>query len=73
MSQLTSHQALELTAHFAFVAERMRAADTDLQTRVILCERASRIAFLRAQILAKNEERQPAFGAIFQRAAFAVA
>jgi hypothetical protein len=73
MSQLTSHQALELTAHFAFIADRMRAAHSDLQVRARVCERASRIAFLRAQILAKNEEMQPAFGAIFRRAAFAVA
>lgn len=73
MSQLTSHQALELTAHFVFVADRMRAAPSDFQARASVCERASRIAFLRAQILAKNEESQPAFGALFQRAAFAVA
>ena len=73
MSQLTFHQALELTANFAFTAERMRAADSDFQTRASLCETASRIAFLRAHILAKDEEARPSFGMIVRRAAFAVA
>ena len=73
MSQLTFHQALELTANFAFTAERMRAADSDFHTRASLCETASRIAFLRAHILAKDEEARPSFGMIFRRAAFAVA
>lgn len=73
MSQLTFHQALELTADFAFAAERMRAADSDCQTRASLCETASRIAFLRAHILARDEEARPSFGMTFQRAAFAVA
>ena len=73
MSQLTFHQALELTANFAFLAERMRAADRDFQTRANVCEAASRIAFLRAHIIAKDEETRPGFGMTFQRAAFAVA
>ena len=73
MSQLTFHQALELTANFAFLAERMRAADCDFQTRANVCEAASRIAFLRAHIIAKDEQTRPAFGMTFQRAAFAVA
>jgi hypothetical protein len=73
MSQLTFHQALDLTANFAFIAERMRAADHDSQTRANVCETASRIAFLRAHILAKDDEGRPSFGTIFRRAAFAVA
>ena len=73
MSQLTFHQALELTANFAFIAERLRAADHDFQTRATVCETASRIAFLRAHILAKDDEARPSFGTIFRRAAFAVA
>ena len=73
MSHLTFHQALELTANFAFIAERLRAADHDFQTRATVCETASRIAFLRAHILAKGDEARPSFGTIFRRAAFAVA
>jgi len=64
---------MELTANFAFVAERMRAADRDFQTHANVCEAASRIAFLRAHIIAKDEETRPSFGTIFRRAAFAVA
>lgn len=64
---------MELTANFAFVAERMRAAERDFQTRANVCEAASRIAFLRAHIIAKDEETRPSFGTIFRRAAFAVA
>jgi len=73
MSQLTSYQALELTAHFALIADRMRASHPDFHRRACVCEQASRIAFLRAQVLAKNEETRPVFGNIFRRAAFAVA
>jgi hypothetical protein len=73
MSQLTSYQALDLTVHFALIADRMRATHPDFQCRAQLCERASRIAFLRAQVLARDEETRPGFGDIFRRAAFAVA
>lgn len=73
MSQLTFHQALDLTATFAFTAERMREADRDLHSRASICERASRVAFLRAHVIAKSEEVCPAFGELFRRAAFAVA
>jgi hypothetical protein len=51
----------------------MRAADHDFQTRANVCEAASRIAFLRAHIIAKDEETRPSFETIFRRAAFAVA
>lgn len=73
MSQLTSHEALALTASFALTADRMRAADSGSDLRAQLCETASRIAFLRAQLLAKSEEVQPAFGGLFRRAVFAIA
>ena len=73
MSQLTFQQALELTANFAFLAERMRAADRDFHTRANVCEAASRIAFLRAHIIAKDEQTRPSFGTTFRHVAFAVA
>lgn len=72
MSCLSSREALELTAKFAFAAERMRA-DNDSQMRASLYERASRVAFLRAHILAKDEELRGTFGQSFRRAIFAVA
>jgi hypothetical protein len=72
ISSLSSHQALELTASFAFTAERMRA-DSESQARANLYERASRIAFLRAHRIAQDEEARPAFGQMFRRAVFALA
>ena len=72
MSSLSSHQALELTASFAFTAERMRA-DSESRARAELYERASRIAFLRAHRIARDEEVCPTFGQLFRRAAFALA
>jgi hypothetical protein len=73
MLPLTSSEALVLTANFALTADRMRAGDSACDLRVRLCETASRIAFLRAQLLAKSEEVQPVFGGLFRRAAFAIA
>lgn len=73
LSPLTSHEALQLTARFAFAAERIRAAESICLTRASLCETASRISFLRAHMIAKNEELRPAFGELLRRAAFAVA
>lgn len=73
MSPLTSRQALELTAHFVSIADRMRAADSELETRTTLWERAGRVAFLRAQVIARDEDARPTFGTIFRRASFAVA
>jgi hypothetical protein len=71
---LTSAQALQLAADFAFTAEYIRAAGAaDAQTRAKLLETASRTAFLRAQVIAKDEEVRPVFGQSFRRAAFAVA
>lgn len=73
MSSLTSYEALELTASFAFAAERMRAADADFQARASLYETASRIAFLKAHMIAKSEEIRPVIGQPCYRAVFAIA
>lgn len=73
MSQLTSQQALELTAHFAFTAERIRSTQSSFEIRANLCETASRVAFLKAHLLAKNEEMTPMFGQTSRRAMFSVA
>jgi hypothetical protein len=54
--QLSSQEALKLTASFAFTADRMRAADEALKVRASICETASRVAFLTAHRLAKREE-----------------
>lgn len=72
MLSLSSHEALELTAKFAFAAERMRA-DADSCVRASLYERASRVAFLRAHMLARDEQVRPTFGQSLRRAIFAVA
>ena len=73
MSQFTSHEALLLTSNFVFTAERMRTGDIHSQARAGLCEMASRVAFLRAHLLAYREEARPVFGETARRAAFAIA
>ncbi|HSP45915.1 MAG TPA: hypothetical protein VLO30_07980 [Chthoniobacterales bacterium] len=71
---LTSEQALQLAAEFALTADYLRAAaSTDSQARANLFDTASRAAFLRAQMIAKNQEVRPVLGQSFRRAAFAVA
>ena len=72
LTSLTSQNALELTAAFAFTADRMRAARGASEIRANICEIASRIAFLRAQSIARREELMP-LGDTFRRATFAVA
>jgi hypothetical protein len=72
-SPLSSQEALQLTAMFAFIADRMRAGDEALQVRASICETASRIAFLTAHRLAKREEIVPFMGAAFRPAMFAIA
>jgi hypothetical protein len=72
MCHLTSHEALQLTANFALTAERMRTAEADFQALANLYEIASRIAFLRAHLIAKDEQIRPAFGQS-RRPIFAVA
>lgn len=71
--QLTSQEALVLTAAFAFTADRMRAAEGLFETRASICDAASRVAFLKAHLIAKREEVFPVLGDTFRRAAFAVA
>lgn len=73
MSQLTSHEALRLTATFAFTADRLRAADQHLATRASICETASRVAFLRAQSIAKREQILPNLGECYRRAVYTIA
>lgn len=73
MSCLTSCQALELTANFAFTAAHMRAAGAEFQEQARLYETASRIAFMKAHMIAKNEEIRPVIGQASYRAVFAVA
>ena len=73
LSPLTSHEALRLTARFAFTADRIRAAESGCQIRASMCETASRISFLRAHMIAKDEQTCPALGEVFRRAPFAVA
>jgi len=70
---LTSHEALRLTATFAFTADRMRAADDAFEIRAQICETASRVAFLRAHMISKREEILPPLGETCRRAVFAVA
>jgi hypothetical protein len=73
MHCLTSAQALQLAADFALTADYIRAAEaTDSQTRASLLETASRAAFLRAQMIARDEAIRPVFGQGF-RHAFAMA
>jgi hypothetical protein len=71
--QLTSQEALRLTANFAVTADRMRTADESFEIRASICETASRVAFLRAHLIARREEIFPAFGGSFRRASFASA
>ncbi len=74
MFSLSSQQALKLAADFALAAEQMRASNqVEFQPRANLFETASRVAFLRAHVIAKDEEIRPAFGERFRRATFAVA
>jgi len=69
---LSSHEALNLTASFAVIAERMRICDNHSQARAALCDVASRVAFLRAHALAKQEEMYPAIEQCLRRVAVAV-
>jgi hypothetical protein len=71
--QLTSQEALRLTANFAVTADRMRTADESFEIRASICETASRVAFLRAHLIARREEIFPAFGGTLRRASFASA
>ncbi len=71
MLSLTPHEALQLTATFAFTAEYLRSSDTQAHFRARICETASRVAFLKAHILTRHEDAQPVFGQMSPRALFA--
>jgi hypothetical protein len=75
---LSSNQALQLAADFAFAADYMRGAESDdfqkdVQTMAKLYETASRAVFLKAHVIARDEEMRPAIGESLRRAVFAVA
>jgi hypothetical protein len=72
-SELTSQEALRLTATFAFTADRMRMTDETFAVRAKICETASRVAFLQAYRIAQREEVFPRRGDTFRRAIFSVA
>jgi hypothetical protein len=74
MAPLTSQQALQLAFEFALTAENMRSSDgADVQIAVDLYETASRVAFLKAGVIARDEEVRPVFGQTLRPAAFAQA
>jgi len=72
LSQLTSQEALRLTANFACTADRLRETDRAFAIRANICETASRVAFLRAHLIARQEEILPGFGECLRRAVFAL-
>jgi len=61
-SELTSQEALRLTATFACTADRMRTIDAAFAVRTKICETASRVAFLRAHRITQREEIFPQMG-----------
>jgi len=74
MAYLSSHQALQLAADFALTAEYAREAHAPgFSTSASLFETASRAAFLKAHLIARDEETRPIFGESFRRAAYAIA
>ncbi len=73
MSCLTPHEALQLTATYAFTANYLRSSNADTEIQARIYETASRIAFLRAGMLARSEEARPKFGEVTRRAVFATA
>jgi len=74
MASLTSQEALQLAADFALTAEYMRNDDAAYHgTKAELYETASRVALLRAHVLAKDEEVRPVLGTNLRRATFVVA
>ena len=72
MPALTSHEALQLTASFALSAERMKTADISFCGRAAMFEAASRVTFLKAHVIAQQEEAAPPLGETRRRAVFAV-
>jgi hypothetical protein len=74
MAFLSSRQALQLAADFAFTAEYIRETNAaELRAQANLYEMASRAAFLKAHLMAKDEQTRPSFGESVRRVAYAVA
>jgi hypothetical protein len=74
MASISSHRALQLAADFALTAEYAREAHASgFNASANLFETASRAAFLKAHVIARDEETRPIFGESFRRAAYAVA
>lgn len=69
MTHLTSGQALQLAAEFAVAAQHMR--DRSLESRANVCDIASRVALLKAQIIGRTERARPRFGETFSHTMFA--
>ena len=69
--ELTSQEALQLAAALACTADRLRAAGEASEVRQKICQTASRIAFLRAHLIASREELFPPPGDALQPAIFA--
>jgi hypothetical protein len=70
MLSLTSHEALQLTATFAFTAEYLRSAAAPARVRAQIYDTASRVAFLRAHVLLRREEARQHFGEASPRSWF---
>ncbi|HEY6767070.1 MAG TPA: hypothetical protein VI386_20105 [Candidatus Sulfotelmatobacter sp.] len=73
MSELTSSQALQIAADFALASECMKQAGPGIASRTRICELATRIALLRAPVLAKAEFARPFFGESLGQSMFASA
>jgi hypothetical protein len=73
MAFLSSRQALQLAADFAFTAEYIRETNAEFRAQANFYEMASRAAFLKAHMIARDEEMHPSFGESFRRAVYAVA
>lgn len=74
MAPLTSQQALQLAFEFALTADNMRSNDgADVQSAVDLYETASRVAFLKADVIARDEEVRPISGQTLRRSPVAMA
>jgi hypothetical protein len=70
MLSLSSREALNLTVLFAGIASQLRAADAN-SAEAGLYETASRVAFLKAHVLASRERACPIFGEPFRVASCA--
>ena len=72
MHLTNSREAMELTAFFAHTAGQLRATEGN-SMRVNMFEAASRIALLRAHLLAQQEQARRGFYESYRAATFATA